>query len=362
MLGSIELHNFKAFQDQEIELRPLTLLTGLNGMGKSSVLQSLLLLRQSYLAMGKGSFNLFLNGDLIEIGTGVDVFYREAVDDLVQLKLEADGTVYTWAFRYKKDQDVLSVAKTAPSLVYESSLFGDQFHYLRAERLGPRRFNQLSEYQVNRNNIGSSGEYAVHFLSKFGDMTLPPLPTIHPNSTDMTLKGQVQAWMGEISPGTQIDIVPSTNMDLAQLRFGFSGGYTYRATNVGFGLTYTLPVVIALLSASTGWLVLLENPEAHLHPQGQAKMGQLLALAAAGGAQVIVETHSDHILNGIRIATKNKQIAPDQVALQYFQRAEGGKGMPAVEVVMPELDEEGRLDFRPEGFFDEFTNSMRSLM
>jgi predicted ATPase len=80
MYSRLQLKNFKAFQELDLELRPLTLLSGMNGMGKSSVLQSLLLLRQSYLQRGdilseNGQLKLILNGDLVELGTGQDIFF-----------------------------------------------------------------------------------------------------------------------------------------------------------------------------------------------------------------------------------------------------------------------------------------------
>src|SRR5690606_7763774 len=153
-----------------------------------------------------------------------------------------------------------------------------------------------------------------------------------------TLRAQVTEWMSEISPGTQIDIQTHADMDLMSLRFSFEGTNSFRSTNVGFGITYTLPILVALLSSKPGALVLLENPEAHLHPRGQVKMGELISRAASADIQVIVETHSDHVLNGIRIAARQGLIDPDHVALHFFQRlAEGSSGLP-VEVVTPKLD------------------------
>lgn len=85
---------------------------------------------------------------------------------------------------------------------------------------------------------------------------------------------------------------------------GNIGADYFTAQNVGFGISYVLPIVLALVKAKKGELIILENPEAHLHPRGQRKMGELIARAAQGGVQVIVETHSDHILNGIRFVCK----------------------------------------------------------
>jgi len=153
-------------------------------------------------------------------------------------------------------------------------------------------------------------------------------------------------------------------MDVVNLEYSFVTGKflsaKYRATNVGFGITYTLPVLVALLSSPPGSLVLVENPEAHLHPKGQVRIGQLMALAAASGVQVMVETHSDHVLNGIRLAAYNRQIDHRGVRLHYFERENSKQGR--VSVVSPSMDENGRIDQWPEGFFDVWDKCLEALL
>ena len=95
----------------------------------------------------------------------------------------------------------------------------------------------------------------------------------------------------------------------------------FRATNVGFGLSYILPVITAMLTPP-GTLCLVENPEAHLHPRGQTRIAELAVRAAMTGVQIIVETHSDHFLDGVRIAVRDGLIAPEQIAIHYFERAD----------------------------------------
>ncbi|MGO4420267.1 DUF3696 domain-containing protein [Streptomyces sp. MCAF7] len=104
-------------------------------------------------------------------------------------------------------------------------------------------------------------------------------------------------------------------------------------------------------------MVLLENPEAHLHPQGQTQMATLAAAAAAQGAQVIIETHSDHVINGVRLAVKQGRITPRQAVFHYFR----GDGT-GVEVVSPRIDSDGMLDQWPTGFFDELENTLDQLI
>jgi predicted ATPase len=176
------------------------------------------------------------------------------------------------------------------------------------------------------------------------------------------LLSQTQSWLGEISPGTQINILDSSEMDRVSLQYSFGLGTSrYRATNVGFGITYTLPVITAILSAKPGALLLLENPEAHLHPKGQARMGSLLAQAAAQDVQIILETHSDHVLNGIRLAVHGGNLNPDVVRLHFFQRSKFQE-QTVSEVISPQMNRRGRIDQWPDGFFDEWDNSLELLL
>lgn len=130
-----------------------------------------------------------------------------------------------------------------------------------------------------------------------------------------------------------------------------------RPTNVGFGLTYALPIVVACLTAGPGSLILLENPEAHLHPRGQSRMASLIAAAASAGAQLVVETHSDHVLDGTRLAVKQGRLAAEDTAVHFFR----GNGA-GVEIITPTVAEDGSLSEWPEGFFDESDHTLDQLL
>ena len=372
MFESLALSNFKAFKQQQIGLRPLTLLAGLNGMGKSSILQSLLLLRQSYqqraLATDLG-IGLVLNGELVQLGTGHDILFDSAEQDEIGFALKFDGHDAHWRFAYDRQADVLRhlPESDVPPSIYESNLFTDNFHYLEAERVGPRTSFDMGDFLVREHKqMGTRGQYAVHFLNQYRSKEVLEEQS-HPNGRSSSLIDQVTAWMGDVSPGTVIQARPYGEMDLMHLSFGFERADTagdvrfFRSTNVGFGLTYTLPVLVALLSGP-GSLVLLENPEAHLHPRGQSRVGELIARAAGVGVQVIVETHSDHILNGIRVAVRNGVTIPDDVAIHFFERPPDDSESRGIEVVSPQIDRDGRLDKWPENFFDEYAKNLRHLL
>jgi predicted ATPase len=367
MINSLRLVNFKSFENQLLDFKPLTLLSGINSTGKSSVLQSLLLLRQSYQQELLPKEGLALNGELTRIGTAQDAFCERAKDDYIRFELTwKDSCKGIWNFKYdlnKKEADVLDVvSEEVDCEVYTSSLFSKQFHYLHAERIGPRPFNEISDYQVRRlGQIGTKGEYTVHYLAVRRRDEIPNPKVGYPGAKSMDLIDQVEAWMREVSPGTRIKINSNTDMGLMSLQFFFGDSNPYRSTNVGFGISYTLPIIVAVLASEPGSLILIENPEAHLHPKGQAKMGELLALAANSGVQVVIETHSDHVLNGIRLAVHDGKINHEDVQLHYFQRKEEQR-QAFTDVVSPHIDRNGRIDKWPDGFFDEWEKSLITLL
>jgi len=399
MITSISLQNFKCFEKQTLAFKPLTLLSGLNGTGKSSVIQALLLLRQSYQQRLLRTHKLALNGDLVHIGTAKDALCEWAAEEIISFALTGkEGVDFgqpepskiefevkeTWVFNYIKDKDVLDNASPFSTeeeefddipipdeefddgmpTIYDSCLFSSKnFYYLQAERVGPRRFFETSDFLVHQGRqIGISGEYAAHFLAIFGKEIVENAHVRHPDAVSLSIKDQVEAWLGEISPGTRINLTQDPVTDTVSLQYTFAGkelSSKYRATNVGFGITYVLPILVVLLAASRDALVIIENPEAHLHPKGQAQMGNLLARAAMGGVQVIVETHSDHVLNGIRVAVHDGKLEPDDVQLHFFQKSkEDGHS----QVVSPRLLRNGRIDRWPDGFFDEWDKSLEALL
>jgi predicted ATPase len=337
-------------------------------MGKSSVIQSLLLLRQSFHQGTLPDTGVTLNGELLRLGTAQDVLYQDALEDELEIGVcwEAEKEA-AFVLRYDREADVLQMAsKMEQGPVYRTSLFSDKCHYLQAERLGPRVAFPVSDYMVrHRKQIGSAGEFAAHYLAVFGDDKIPIPELAHPQTESLLLRHQVEAWLGEISPGVRLKITPHFEMDSVNLQYSFIDGAVrtgaFRSTGVGFGITFTLPVILAVLSAGPGALVLVENPEAHLHPKGQAQIGRLLAMAAAAGVQVVAETHSDHVLNGIRVAAHQNLIPAEMVGIHFFSRSGDADGV-CTNVISPRMDPDGRIDRWPDGFFDEWDKDLEALL
>lgn len=128
--------------------------------------------------------------------------------------------------------------------------------------------------------------------------------------------------------------------------------------DVGFGVSQTLPVIVALLVAEPGQAVYLEQPEIHLHPRAQARMAELLAHAAQRGVRVIAETHSSLLLRAVQTLVAKGKVSPDLVKLHWFTRQEDG----TTEIQSADLDQQGAFGNWPEDFDETAMASEREYL
>lgn len=371
MIRSLLLRNFKCFREQRFKFAPLTLLSGINGMGKSSAIQSLLALRQSYDQGMLPATGLALNGELVRLGNASDVLH-EGADSSDQLEIVVEFSPPAnreWHFQYDREKNSLDLCSQPVTQDEVPTVFlNDDFCYLRAERVGPRMSFDVSDFHVRQHRrLGTQGELAAHYLSVYGGESLPNPRLARNGAASSSLRDQVEAWMSEVSPGVRINVselARSQGVDIVTLQYSYIRGTQvtnqYRSTNVGFGVTYVLPIFVALLSAQPGSVIVIENPEAHLHPRGQAIIGELLARAASSGVQIIVETHSDHVMNGARIAVREKMLNAEDLTILFFERPSEERLDPNVSELKVDID--GRIDRWPDGFFDEWDRSLERLL
>jgi predicted ATPase len=367
MIQSIKLKNFKCFEALSLEMSNLNVFTGINNMGKSTAIQSLLLLRQSF-EMGAIDAGLYLNGNITRIGTGYDLLYRNSEKDEIEINLESNNCNYYWKYGYSRDSDFQKLKETniSQELTDKINIFNPYFSYVSAERIGPQRFYSKSYHEVvNKNQVGYKGDFYADYLSVRGQIDkVENINVNHPKANSQLLLYQTQAWISEISPGIKLNIKDYTEAGLVGMEYVISdnrSANSFNPLNVGFGLSYVIPIVVALLKAKNGDLVILENPEAHLHPKGQRKMGELISKACAGGIQVVLETHSDHLLNGIRLAVKKNLINRSKIRLNFFYQTIEEK-IFVHKKCSPAILDDGSLSDWPDGFFDEWEKAIDELL
>ena len=291
----------------------------------------------------------------MSMGNSVEVLNRNAEDESIKFNFvnsvaESGGVSF---FAPQKEDAGYSLrfnGFTGSRQFLDSIPLGkDQFYYLNAERIGPRLRYEVED--TDYIHAGWNGELAIQVLGQHLFLPIPEGRCYNPNEPNQLLT-QARLWLDFITPGTRLDDARIySEIKTAEITLGNS-----RPTNVGFGLSYVLPILVNGLIAQKGCLVIVENPEAHLHPMGQSNIGKFLAKIANTGVQVIIETHSEHVINGIRLAALEGSIIHDRVQVNFFDREE-----KSVRVVPIKLNEKADLTDWPLGFFDQQEKDLASI-
>lgn len=331
MISKIKLENFKCFVEADIDIAPMTLLAGLNSSGKSSIIQALRIANNGKLLQGYGEC--------------VNVNAKIAKIEIITHK--------------EKQYEIQIIKQGKPQS--KNFIENKEFQYIGADRLGPQV--QLPFRRGDIYSVGEQGEDVLSYINEYYEESgVPEKLRMRGYESLSSVKEQIQAWLNIISPEFKFSFLSSKETDTA-----FSQYNNFRAKDVGFGLSYTLPIIAAVIISAYKLqknkimvpVIMIENPEAHLHPSGQTKLGKFLALAASCGVQIIAETHSDHFLNGVRLAAKEEDIDFKDIVIQYMKYNVKEKTSENIPIY---VDEYGMLDEWPEGFFDQNEKNLLELL
>ncbi len=373
MIKTIGLRGFKCFNERkDIPLKQVTILYGKNGRGKSTVSQSLLLLAQSmrkynslnHLVINDGYVNLGLFDELInknsasesfeiylepEAGESVAVIF-EPIDKYPQY-----GALVSQRLNGKETFEEMSGSGDGMGSSQESEAFSSGVTsdtailqglkdtiYVSADRNGPVNDVQ-NVYQQGEVPLNPYGQNIINVIAEQGSGFL----------------AELEHHLSYILSGASISI--HFVQDRIELGLNSSnGGDTMRPINVGFGYSYVLPVIVAAMLAKPKSLVIVENPEAHLHSGAQSRLANfLITQAVSRDFQLILETHSDHVINGLRISAKNKAINPSDTVILHFSHADDSI-TPEIEEI--KCDKNGNLSSFPDDFMDEWTKQLLELV
>lgn len=354
MLTEIRLRNFKAFADQSFPLAPLTIFMGENGAGKSSVIQSLLMLRQSVDGGDWREGGLNLNGKYCSVGAGADLLRQGADDEAIMIALTDDkGASSRYSFEYDPKGDRLRINEPYDE---PTALSVGNFTYLTAERVGPRLTNPRVIATAKNRDMGIRGEGALAVLESFR-ATILETDDYRRRGLKGSLEEIFQSYLAEISPGARIELENYSQVDSIGSTFSFSSsggipGLPFRPTNVGFGLSYSLPIIVACLVATPGSTLIVENPEAHLHTRSQRSLCDLFVATAKSGVQVIVETHSRELFHYLRSGARAGRFDPALGVINYLEASDSNGQRVSRCTSMRRLDE--GLAAWPENFFEAY--------
>ncbi len=409
-ISRIAVSGFKSIHTrQAIEIRPLTILAGANSSGKSSMMQTLLLLKQTLEAPSDPG-PLFIHGPNAKFSEVKQMFFHSAgtsKSQLIEIELHVDGTELRLNYSRKKGRGyespvVAQMERTAHGEITLNERYGSED--IIKQFKGNTYWNPIiSAKGMNQAEVIRNRCFLEAKLSPPGDLSvmkeiihfLPGRPFIShlkeiihvPGLRGNPERAYSVTAIGDSFPGTFEDYAASviahwvevsdSNLDrlgedLAHL--GLTWKVHARAVNdiqvelrvgrlirpkqggasdlvniadVGFGISQTLPVVVALLTARPGQMVFIEQPELHLHPRAQVAMAEVLAKAAKRGVRVVIETHSSLLLLGVQSLVAEGILPASDVALHWFLR-DPESGITTVRSA--ELDEAGRFGDWPEDF------------
>lgn len=398
----ITVAGFKSIgQEQSIEIRPLTILAGANSSGKSSMMQPLLLLKQTLEApYDPGA--LLLNGPYVKFTLADQLLSRmkngETVDAFhvgVEVGTEAEVTTYFMRGKnrgkgfnveqtiYDFDEKTLRLYLGMPQDEVQAAFSAT---FTNETRLKPnvflmqnrcflslaRRFaSSTIPYQHAEVIVGEDIRQIIHLPGLRGNPARTYPITAVGSEFPGTFENYVASVIGQWQINGNDDNLEELNRDL--VRLGLTGKVVARPINdvqiellvkrylrggeddaedmvsiadVGFGVSQALPVTVALHAANRGQFVYLEQPEIHLHPRAQTAMAEILADAALQGKRLVVETHSNLLLRGVQTLVAEGKLPAELVKLHWFKLLEDG----STQITSADLDETGAFGDWPEDF------------
>lgn len=361
MLDSVSIENFKCFRRQFIPLASLTLLSGVNASGKSSAIQAILL--GSQLGKSKNLKNLALNSKLVKLGSSGDVLSHSSDDREIRFKYTSEDSSGAMILKASdRSRNSLPIKNTS-SLKRSRPILNalKNIVYLSATRLGTLDiYPSPEESDPIFADVGRLGEFAPWWFNQYAD-ELIDTKKAHPNEKALTMRRQFLAWANELFPGAEANTANLDQTTSIRLDFKMSNKEEWqRPSNIGYGLTYAFPILVAGLLAKKGQILIIDSPEAHLHPMGQSRIGYFLSVVAASGVQIIIETHSDHILNGIRLSVSQSKIPNEDVAIHFFT-TKTHSDQKETFIRSPIVDQKGNLSEWPDGFFDQSDKDLAKL-
>lgn len=348
MISKLEIEGLKSIDKLCLNFSNLNIFCGTNSAGKSTAIQSLLLLTQN-----SEEIKNPLNGHYVSLGE-----FREArnfLTDAKEIKIDATfNESCKFSCTFKEDENDVENSIKISNKLDENPLFcekKEKVHYLSSSRIG-----QEDTYKKNIDKIdefGLKGEYALHYFNTNKSNSIDK--ALIKNEDSHTLETQVNHWLSYIV-GANIKTENIIRTDSLTASYSNENIERYvRPKNIGTGISYLISIIITCLASAPGDLVILENPEIHLHPKAQSKLMEFFVFISNANIQLIIETHSDHIFNGARVAinqgNKNTNI------FYFTLNAE-----QCTEVSKIEFGKNGRILNHKEGLFDQFDTDLDKLL
>ena len=395
MITELRAQNFKSWQDTgRLQLAPLTGLFGANSSGKTSILQVLLMLKQTVEQPSDWNEPLYFGNEesLVNLGNFDAVIHKHKQDlglDISvswllpeKLTIQNIGEVDTLSFyfnffkasvgnfNYQVGEHKLGIESGAGSSMFESSIpsypsgtvdlfrcYGVRSMFATIQQifsnlekafenlfsrilyLGPLREYPRRRYPWKGDHPKGIGQYGEKTTSALLSGRIRRLP----------VDEQIPKWLQKLELIDSYDVQPvfDTGGDYELLVKQYKDGPEVPLTDVGFGVSQVLPVLILCYYAPEGSILILEQPEAHLHPKVQSELADVLIdVVKNRKVQIILESHSAHLLHRLQRRIAEEQMSADDTALYFCQINDGTS-----EIEQLDVDEYGNIRNWPQNFF-----------
>ena len=306
MIEEIKIRAIKSIADITLSCSNLNLFVGTNSSGKSTVIQSILLISQNI------EYKYGLNGPLISLGDFRDIKNFNINEKEMVISVKGEGAKL-------KLQINENIIYNTDSQIINSKLFHDlnynnqKLHYLSCHRIGSRDTYEKNLYNIDP--FGINGEYTINYLMEHGSDEIDNKLIKYHES--FTLLNQVNYWLKYII-NANVSTENVIGTDIVKARYSIIDGMHVRPKNVGSGISYLVSIIILCLATKEDDIVLIENPEIHLHPLSQSRLCEFLYFIAQSGRQLFVETHSAHFFNGIRAGIALNNFEENMVKVYFF--------------------------------------------
>ena len=335
MIKNVHIRGFKCFDDEKIDFSNLTVITGPNSSGKSSLIQAILI-NLNHTNFFDPEVRIYLDS----LGDFIDLKNKSLNPDKFSIDIEIDNNQ---PIGYYRSLESSSEIKAYGALSKPLTLW-----YLSANRQALDETSQEVN-PVEGAYCGINAQYIANYYYFHKEREIVT-KLRHPSATANTLEAQVNYWLSYICDTELLLNVDKIASTLYRAYYKINN-QEYKPRNLGAGVSYLVAILskALLIRDDVQEVFIIENPEIHLHPKSQSKLAEFFAFVARTGRQIIIETHSEHLINKLCYCVFNKQIESSQVVIQYRNPEKFEK----IEILINgKLNNENNEENFPSGFFD----------
>lgn len=358
MITELRIHGLKSIKDLTIPCKSLNIFAGINSSGKSTILQSLLMLSQS---AGSNGENIF-DGEFLKLGSFDEIQSKLCGKENIKIGVSFENDSKTDIEISEEGianiGDFESLEFKAKRKEFFDLSYKKKFYHIPFDRIGVA---ETYPKNTTKTKFGLNCECALSYYDSAKKEVLPqPLEESLISTEDKnlrTLDSQVNYWLDQILGVKLRTFDENPKSSYVTATYEGLDGIEYRPMNVGSGISYIVSILIVCLASEKGSTILIENPEIHLHPKAQSRLVDFLYMIAKSGRQLFIETHSDHIFNGVRAGIATEQMSANEIAVNFIHAE---KNETQVEQIL--FGKRGKIINPQNDLFDQFDIDLDKML